>query len=268
MGTIGDALSCVKRRLSPVGQATGFEARQLMCKALSLDMAGLLARLGEPMPDDTCIELLLEKRLSGVPLQYILGEWEFMGLPFDICEGLLIPRPETELLAETALKLAQSKGYTDALDMCCGAGCIGVALAKLGGIKVTLSDISPKAIEYSKRNASKNGVEATVIQGDLFDNIRASYDLIACNPPYIPTRELSGLQAEVRREPKLALDGGSDGLDFYRRIAKAAPKHIRPGGTLLLEVGYGQAGSVIELLGRGHALNDISGIPRVVMAQY
>lgn len=268
MTTIGDALVSVKRRLASVTEYAEFEARQLLCKALCKDTASFVSMYNEPMPDDSELQLMLEKRLAGTPLQYILSEWEFMGLPMDISQQLLIPRPETELAAETVLNLSKSRGYTDVLDMCCGTGCIGIALAKHGKLNVTCSDVCSEAIEYTLRNAEKNSVKINVSQGDLFENICNSYDVIVCNPPYIPTAELSKLQAEVQHEPRLALDGGRDGLFLYRRIAHDAPKFIRPGGALVLEAGIDQAEKVIALLGKGYSLPDLSGIPRVVVAEY
>ena len=189
------------------------------------------------------LEELVSRRKSGEPLQYILGKWEFMGLPFYTRPCALIPRQDTETLCEEALSI----GGKTLLDLCCGTGCIGVSLAKLGGFEVTFGDISPDCLALARENAAINGVPGSFVLTDMFGNISGSYDMICVNPPYIPTSELASLQAEVKREPVLALDGGADGLDFYRRISRDYAAHLNPGGALLMEVGAGQAADVAAM---------------------
>lgn len=206
------------------------------------------------------LEELVSRRKSGEPLQYILGKWEFMGLPFYTRHCALIPRQDTETLCEEALSI----GGKTLLDLCCGTGCIGVSLAKLGGLEVTFGDISPDCLALARENAALNGVSGSFVLTDMFGNISGSYDMICVNPPYIPTSELASLQAEVKREPRLALDGGADGLDFYRRISRDYAAHLSPGGTLLMEVGAGQAEDVAEMFPKAEIIKDICGIKRVV----
>lgn len=206
------------------------------------------------------LEELVSRRKSGEPLQYILGKWEFMGLPFYTRHCALIPRQDTETLCEEALSI----GGKTLLDLCCGTGCIGVSLAKLGGFEVAFGDISPDCLALARENAALNGVAGSFVLTDMFGNISGSYDMICVNPPYIPTSELASLQAEVKREPRLALDGGADGLDFYRRISRDYAAHLSPGGTLLMEVGAGQAEDVAEMFPKAEIIKDVCGIKRVV----
>lgn len=206
------------------------------------------------------LEELVSRRKSGEPLQYILGKWEFMGLPFYTRPCALIPRQDTETLCEEALSI----GGKTLLDLCCGTGCIGVSLAKLGGFEVTFGDISPDCLALARENAALNGVAGSFVLTDMFGNISGSYDMICVNPPYIPTSELASLQAEVKREPRLALDGGADGLDFYRRISRDYAAHLNPGGALLMEVGAGQAEDVAAMFPKAEIIKDICGIKRVV----
>ncbi len=208
------------------------------------------------------LEELVSRRKSGEPLQYILGKWEFMGLPFYTRPCALIPRQDTETLCEEALKI-NGRGKT-LLDLCCGTGCIGVSLAKLGGFEVTFGDISPDCLALARENAALNGVPGKFLLTDMFSDISDSFDLICVNPPYIPTSELASLQTEVKREPVLALDGGADGLDFYRSKARVYATHISPGGALLMEVGAGQAADVAEMFSKAEIIKDICGIERVV----
>ena len=206
------------------------------------------------------LEELVSRRKSGEPLQYILGKWEFMGLPFYTRHCALIPRQDTETLCEEALSI----GGKTLLDLCCGTGCIGVSLAKLGGFEVTFGDISPDCLALARENAALNGVAGSFVLTDMFGNISGSYDMICVNPPYIPTSELASLQAEVKREPVLALDGGADGLDFYRRISRDYAAHLNPGGALLMEVGAGQAEDVAAMFPKARRIEDICCIERVV----
>lgn len=206
------------------------------------------------------LEELVSRRKSGEPLQYILGKWEFMGLPFYTRHCALIPRQDTETLCEEALSI----GGKTLLDLCCGTGCIGVSLAKLGSFEVTFGDISRDCLALARENAALNGVSGKFQLTDMFSDISDSFDLICVNPPYIPTSELASLQAEVKREPVLALDGGADGLDFYRSIARDYATHLSPGGTLLMEVGAGQAEDVAAMFPNARRIEDICCIERVV----
>lgn len=191
------------------------------------------------------------------------------------CDGrALIPRPETELLAERAVRLSMTKPGLTVLDLCTGTGCIAVALAKLGRFSaVAASDISADALDLAEENAAAHGVHVDFINSDLFDRLSGRrFDVIVSNPPYIARAELEDLMPEVRdHDPVTALDGGPDGLSFYRRIAAEAGAHLSPGGCLLLEIGAGQGKAVRSLLEEAGFADvriekDYSGRDRVVTA--
>ena len=203
------------------------------------------------LADEEKLRALCEKRKTRTPLQYLTGVQSFLGRDFYVDERVLIPRPETELLAERAIALLREEKYSPiALDMCCGSGCLAVSMA-LGDprAEVHAADLSEGALAVTKLNADRLHARVTLHQGDLFDavSIHQIYHVIVSNPPYIPAADCLELQEEVRREPLMALDGGTDGYDFYRRIAMDAPWFLQPGGTLLMEVGYGQAERVMAL---------------------
>ena len=274
--TLGSVAARAAQRLLPVcGSDAAFEARQLVGHVcgMRLDMS-CFDRIFPGKYSE--LNALIERRLSGEPLQYILGEWDFMGLSFTVSPVCLIPRQDTETLVEQALMLIRQQGYSSCLDICTGSGCIAVSIAKLGGIAVTACDISPECVGLALQNAERNGVELTALTADLFTpaqgGVLPRFDIITANPPYIPTGELDRLQAEVRHEPRLALDGGADGLNLYRRIARDCRGHLYPNGTALVEVGCGQAAAVQELFrseGFGHTsvMRDLCGKECVVCAR-
>jgi release factor glutamine methyltransferase len=212
----------------------------------------------------------LGRRRAGEPAQYILKKAWFMGLALYVDERVLIPRQDSELLCETALRLAAERGYKSALDLCTGSGAIALALASRSRLELSAADLSAGALEVAARNAARLGLPLALYQGDLFGAVKdRRFDLIACNPPYLSRSDLAALQKEVRKEPLLALDGGRDGLDFYRRLAKGAGEHLHPGGALLMEVGLGQADAVRALfVQQTETLRDLNGIQRVVCAHY
>lgn len=230
------------------------------------------------------IASVLKRRLNAEPLQYILGKTEFMGLDFIVNPSVLIPRPETEILVETALKyLLISKddgsvaGSHRILDLCTGSGCIAVALAKnLASASVDASDISYEALEVARENAALNNVAVNFIQSDLFKSkliLTGSYDMIISNPPYIVADEIKGLEPEVQREPRLALDAGSDGLDFYRRIIMDAHSFLKVNGLLLFEMGFNQRPALEELFVNSklfqiiRVIKDYNNIDRVIVGR-
>ena len=226
-----------------------------------------------PRPQLIRLESMLDRRAAGEPVQYILGVADFMGLKFRVDGSVLIPRQDTEALVEAALiDLRRRPGQPAVLDLCAGSGCIGLSLASLApNARVTLSDLSPEALGIARANQRELGVKVELRQGDLFDAVKGErFDVIASNPPYIPTSDLDALQREVRFEPRIALDGGADGLDFYRRIAQSAPDHLAPGGAIFLEVGAGEAPAVLALLKAAlpgaevGTVRDLNGIERVV----
>lgn len=259
---IAGAIEYLSAGLSPVTEEHLTEARLAVSDMAEIPYNRLNTYKASPFPAALMprLEELVSRRKSGEPLQYILGKWEFMGLPFYTRPCALIPRQDTETLCEEALAI----GGKTLLDLCCGTGCIGVSLAKLGGFEVTFGDISRDCIDLARENAALNGIAGSFVLTDMFGNISGSYDMICVNPPYIPTSDLALLQAEVKREPALALDGGADGLDFYRRISRDYAAHLNPGGALLMEVGAGQAEDVAAMFPNAGRIEDICGIERVV----
>ena len=213
------------------------------------------------------IDKLLAERLTGKPLWYILGTCNFYGYDFKVDGRVLIPRPETEELVSEALKFV--KAGDRVLDLCTGSGAIAVTVALKTGATVVASDVSDEALSLAKENAARLGANVEFLQGDLFENVSGEFDAILSNPPYIPTADIAGLQTEVKDyEPTLALDGGEDGLAFYRRIAAEAGGYLKEGGILLLEVGEGEAGKAAEMLS-GYSvriIKDLEGIERIVAA--
>lgn len=194
---------------------------------------------------------LVAVRAGRVPLQHITGVQNFMGYNIEIAKEVLIPRQDTETVAKKAGELLESIRGDEVLDLCCGSGNIGVYLAKSKNAKVTFIDASHEACNLTKKNTSKYGVKAGVLEGDLFEPLKPSkkYDVIVSNPPYIRTGALDELMPEVKdNEPLDALDGGYDGLDFYRRIVEGAPAHLREGAYLILEIGADQARDVSGLI--------------------
>lgn len=213
------------------------------------------------------IKNMVDQRLLGKPLWYVVGDTEFYGLKINVDERVLIPRPETEILVEKALK--KIKLFDRVLDMCTGSGCIAVALKKHApDAQVVAVDVSQGALEVAQKNAQENGVQIEFIQSDLFENVVGKFDLIACNPPYIISDEIATLQTEVKNfEPHLALDGGVDGLDFYKKIATALPQFIKEGGYVIFECGEGQAQQIAGLFStakRCEIIRDYANIERFV----
>ena len=219
------------------------------------------------------------------PIQYIIGHTEFCGLDLTVNEGVLIPRPETELLVQAALDLTHTPHPTphtlNILDLCTGSGCVAISLAHSltkdrFDCKIVASDISQDALEVARSNAGRHGLSYRIefIQSDLFRNIKDKFDIIVSNPPYIAQFEFETLQKEVLKEPILALDGGEDGLDFYRKIVRSAPDHLRPGGHILFEIGFGQASEIQKIIEAGghfkiaEVRKDFNDIDRVVIAKW
>ena len=260
-----------EKRLAPSPDAR-WDARDLLEYALNIPHSAFLHALVSDVPEDAVQRYfdLVEKRKSGEPTQYILGKAWFMGLEYDVDARVLIPRQDTELLCEEALAFAKQHQAKSALDLCTGSGALAVALAALGGLTVTATDLSEGALAVAAHNAQKNHAEITFRKGDLLDALAENdrFDLIVCNPPYLTQQDMDELQAEVRREPAMALYGGDDGLIFYQRLAKGAKKHLNPGGTLLMEIGSEQGESVPALFAgwKTRVLKDLNGLDRVVEA--
>ncbi len=271
----GEWLAKASARLDAAGDLdAAVDAAWLLCEATGWSRSSLRTRRGEALDAVVLdrIEAWLDRRASGEPLQYVLGTADFMGLRFHCDARALIPRPDTETLCDLALQALRGRIRPRVLDLCCGTGAIGLSVARFRpDARVLLTDVSADALSLAEENAGALGVSnAEFARGDLFDAAgEEAFDLIACNPPYLDEADMAALQSEVRREPALALFGGPDGLDFYRRIARDAPAHLKGGGVLLLEVGQGQADAVRDLLSWGQCAvhEDLNGIERVVEAR-
>lgn len=269
-----ECLNAIRLELERVTGDAGeaeFELRQLLGYVLNARNI-CIAQLRGALSAEQEAELwaLVERRKAHEPLQYILGEWEFMGLPFLVNESVLIPRQDTELVAELAEELIEKRGYKMLLDICTGSGCVGVSLARRTGIHTVLADISERALALAAANAELNSVCCKIVKSDLFAEIDGSFDIITANPPYICSHACDNLQPEVMREPRLALDGGRDGLDFYRRIHEDFIGYLNPGGVLILEIGFDQGRAVPALFadcGNVSLHRDICGVDRVVMVE-
>jgi len=277
---IADLLVSAKNELKDSGIASyALDAEVLLAELLNMTRTRLFINPDMPVDKDivACYEAYISKRREHCPVQYIINKCEFMSLPFYVDENALIPRPDTELLVESAIELIKANGYQAAIDLCTGSGCIAVSIAKYCGIKVIAADISEAALAVCKRNIELNNVsrETSVVQSDLFINLRdQTADIIVSNPPYIKTADIAGLDVNVKDyEPVSALDGGADGLYFYKRIINEAKGRLAPNGALLFEIGYDQAADVAALLaGEGYnnisVKKDLSGLDRVVTAFY
>lgn len=228
-------------------------SRSLLQYVLKIDRNKLVINKDEEVENNKKNEYIgyIKEVAAGKPVQYITNKQEFMGLSFFVDENVLIPQPDTEILVEEAIKYAnQIKENVEILDMCTGSGCIGVALAKhVKNAKVTLVDISTKALEVAKKNAKENEVKEKVnfIQSDMFENIKSKFDVIVSNPPYIKTKVINELDLQVQNEPHLALDGGENGLKFYEILINEALKYLKENGKIFLEIGYDQKKEVEEL---------------------
>lgn len=278
--TYNDLYIETRRVLKEAGiSAYALEARLIVAHAAEKTSDKLLRDMRLYTADETGekVRRLLQRRLEGEPLAYITGEWEFYGLPILINENVLIPRVDTEVLVDTALRyLRTRKPDARILDLCAGSGCIGCAIAKhLPESRVVVADISPEAVSLCRKNALMNNLSprVTCIDADaagIPPMLVGSFDMIVCNPPYIPTSDLDGLDSSVRDyEPRLALDGGEDGLHFYRIITQNWRHVLRSGGQFVFEVGINQAEAVSHILRMGDCKNieivsDTAGIPRVV----
>ena len=219
---------------------------------------------------------LVQRHLAGEPVAYLIGEWEFYGLPLDISPAVLIPRPDTEVLATKLIDAARSAGPCRILDLCAGSGCIGLAAAaNLPNARVLLGELDDEALKVCRQNIRRSNLTGRVTSMKLDAREKpmrslGEFRFLVSNPPYIPSADIGTLDASVREhEPRLALDGGEDGLDFYRRIIGGAQDYLKRGGQILLEIGSGQAQAVSELLREAgfkeiDVCRDFAGLDRVV----
>ncbi|MBQ4383916.1 MAG: peptide chain release factor N(5)-glutamine methyltransferase [Firmicutes bacterium] len=256
------------------------DARVLFDDAFRIDSARYLLTEHEPAPQEGILRFkaYLWQRESGRSVQQILSRQDFMGLSFIVSEDVLVPRMDTEILVDTILHRLPASGEVHGLDLCTGSGCIAVTLMALARCRLMMdaADLSPRALSIARRNGDLllPGTKPVWLQGDFFEAVPAGkvYDFIVCNPPYIPSGEIAGLEPQVRdHEPRIALDGGSDGLYFYRRLAEECPDHLTSGSPLYLEIGAEQGRSVSTILqSKGftviQVIKDLSGLDRVVTA--
>ena len=247
------------------------DAKWLLSDALRVHRGALPLRLDDDVAGDalTWFQGALLRREGGEPLQYVEGFAFFYGRQFMVDSRVLIPRSDTETLCEAALP--RLKPGMRALDLCTGSGILAVTMAlEVPGLHITGADISPDALDVARENARRLGAAVEWARGDLFDAVSGAFDLIACNPPYLTRSDMRCLQPEVAWEPGLALYGGEDGLDFYRRIASKLPERLSPGGWALFEVGFGLAADVagmLRSLGLTQIIKDICGGVRVVLLE-
>lgn len=302
--TFRELLAEGRRRLEAAGiEEAENDARLLLLDTYRIDWCSLVSvyemkvPVNPPMPPVSACKVVprrisheteaggtylsvIDRRAAHVPLQYLTHEQNFCGADIYVDERVLIPRQDTEVLVAAALDLAAMlDGAPALLDLCTGSGCIPIALSRLGDFgSITAADLSADALEVAKMNAEQNGAEIRFVQSDLFEAFRKKaeaaerFDLITCNPPYIRSGDMAGLQPEVRdNEPSMALDGGEDGLDFYRRLAEEAGQFLNPGGCVCFEIGFDQAADVSALLENAgfqevRVLKDLAGLDRVVTA--
>ncbi len=263
------------------------KARMILANILKQSKEYLLIHEEEELSlnDIKRYEEEIKKLASNVPIQYIINKQEFMGLNFYVDENVLIPQPDTEILVEEVINMCRNINCSEpektikVLDLCTGSGSIGVSIAKnIKKCEITLSDISYDALEIAQKNSAEvtgdtQNNKIKIIQSDLFEKIEEKFDIIVSNPPYIETKTIQTLDKEVQMEPRIALDGGEDGLDLYRRIIKEAYKYLYNNGILALEIGYNQKDRVINLLKESnmykeiYSKKDLSNIDRIMVCR-
>ena len=276
--TVGEALLFGKKALKEVGVETyGLDCQLLLMKVTGLSKVQLFTEDKKILTEEEAAKFLefVEKKKEGCPTQYLLGSCEFMGLPFLVNEDVLIPRPDTEILVETVLSYGKKEGFSSVLDICTGSGCIAISLGVYGGFSMFGLDISQKALSVAKRNAILNQTNVMWYESNLLQALPQGFlvDAIVSNPPYIAQKEVEILQTNVKDfEPRLALDGGEDGLDFYRLLTKQAGEYLTENGMLFFEIGHDQGVAVSELMKQeGYqqvsVLQDLAGKDRVVFGK-
>lgn len=283
--TVAEAIQKAAARLLALDMPNArLDAEVLLGHALGRDRAWILIHMQDQLDDQgrRIFERDIARRSVREPLQYITGTQEFWGLPFNVTPAVLIPRPETELVVETAIKAADRKATPVIIDLCTGSGCIAISLAKeLLHARIFATERSDAALDIARQNARQNSVADRVrfLAGDLFGpleemDLRTNIDIIVANPPYIRSDELPTLQTEVRDfEPEMALIAGKEGTEIAERIILQSPEYLKPGGSLVMEMGIGQADVLREIIdetgkyGPIEVLKDLAGIERVIVAQ-
>lgn len=279
MNTVREALAWARAELRAAGVETpGLDADVLLGAVLGCGRADLYREPERPLAPEERAEFRRQvaARCAGQPVAYLTGHREFMGLDFLVRPGVLVPRPETELLVEEARRLLADKLAPVIVDVGTGSGAVAVSLARLfPGAQVIATDISAEALSVAQENARRHGAPVKFLRGDLLDPVPAGLtgrvELVAANLPYIPTAELASLPPAVLSEPRTALDGGPDGLDHYRRLVPQAGRLLRPGGHLLFEIGPGQGNAALALVGaptwESRLLYDLAGRERLIAAR-
>ena len=255
-------------------EESNLKVKLLISNVLDVTKEYILIHGNEEFPVDKLNEYFekIERAANGEPIQYITNSQEFFGMNFYVDENVLIPQPDTEILVEEIIKIIRKENKKlKVLDLCTGSGVVAISIAKEENIEVTASDISKKALEVAKKNATMNNVNIDLVESDLYKNIKDEFDIIVSNPPYIATDVIDTLSSEVKCEPKIALDGGKDGLDFYRKIAEESKNHLKTEGYLAFEIGYDQKESVMKILEENDYINiycikDLSQNDRVIIA--
>ena len=249
-----------------------YESRLIIENVTGMSRALQIANADAEIKGEEKMLQMAQKRAEHIPLQYILGSWSFMGFELKVGEGVLIPRDDTEVLVNLCLEYLRDITSPKALDLCAGSGAISLALSRLGNADVTAVELSDKAYNFLLENIKDTNIKPH--KGDIFECYRdfeaKSFDLIASNPPYIKTDEIEALQTEVGYEPKTALDGGADGLDFYRAIARRWTPLLKSGGAMAFELGEGQAEYVGGLMADHGYINiktakDLGGTDRAII---
>lgn len=275
--TVKFCLKECKNRLNSIGVNDPlFEARCLVMKVLNLTSTKLISNCNDEVDSSKLDELysMINRRANNEPLQYILGSWSFYGIELYVGEGVLIPRDDTEIVVNLCTDFLRNRKEKKVIDLCAGSGAISLAIEKISDADVTAVELSNKAFEYLTKNIQYNKSSVNPINDDIFtchtDFEDGSFDLIVSNPPYIKSDDLKTLQAEVQKEPSMALDGGKDGFDFYKAIVSLWSKKLKKGGALAFELGEKQAEYVTELMkavgfGNIHTEIDFGGVQRAII---
>ncbi len=267
---------CIEKLIENNIDDYNLKSKLLICTIINKSKEYLIIHDKEELAEDKILEIKnnLDKIIKGYPIQYITGKQEFMGLDFGVNENVLIPQPDTEILVEEVINISKTIEKPKILDLCTGSGAIAVALKKyIKNANIIASDISSKALEVAKINAKNNDTKIQFIRSDLFNNIDNKFDIIVSNPPYIKTEVINELSLEVQNEPHIALNGGQDGLDFYRNIVNNAYKYLECDGYLALEIGYDQRQEVVEIIENSHSYKevyskkDLAGNNRIVICK-
>lgn len=253
-------------------------AKELLSYVLKKDKVYLTINSDTALTDTEYAEFTkyIEQIIDGKPLQYITQKQEFMGIDFFVNEDVLIPQPDTEILVETVLDICKRYGKQSLriLDLCTGSGAIAISLSKILNTQVFASDVSTKALKVAEKNNVMNNTKVEFIESNLFEKINGEkFDIIVSNPPYIKNEEIKSLSKQVQNEPYIALAGGEDGLDFYRKIIDEAYKYINKNGYLCLEIGYDQKEDLIKLIKQNenyeyeNCIKDLSNNDRCIIAK-